>query len=226
MTNEVALMNKFRDEQIVLEIFDQYIDAHGRMFIFVELMEDAFTSVIANLNTEYSEKACKYALYQVLLGLQAMHQKHVIHRDIKSDNILVDAKGNVKLADFGYSAQLTTERLQRTSRVGTVCWMAPELITREKQYDCKVDIWSLGIFAFELTNGDPPYIEQDQKTIIFNIVRLHPPPIHEKWSPQFRDFVAQCLIKDPDQRPSAAQLLKHEFLAGAEKFKEDFAQLI
>ena len=86
--------------------------------------------------------------------------KHVIHRDIKSDNILVDAQGNVKLADFGYSAQLTTEREQRTSRVGTVCWMAPELIKRQNRYDCKVDVWSLGIFAYELTNGDPPYIQE------------------------------------------------------------------
>lgn len=88
------------------------------------------TPIIANLKTNYSENACKYVLRQCLLGLQAMHQRHVIHRDIKSDNILADGNGNVKLADFGYSAQLTSEREHRTSRVGTVCWMAPELIKR------------------------------------------------------------------------------------------------
>ena len=159
MRNEVALMNKFRGDKIVLEIFDQY-EYRDRLWIFVELMEDAMTPIIANLKTDYPENACKYIMRQVLLGLDALHSKHVIHRDIKSDNILADAQGNVKLADFGYSAQLTTEREQRSSRVGTVCWMAPELIKRQKRYDCKVDIWSTGIFAYELTNGDPPYIEE------------------------------------------------------------------
>ena len=129
MRNEVALMNKFRDDEIVLEIFDQY-DFRKRLWIFVELMEDAITPIISNLKTNYNELSCKWILKQVLLGLKALHSRHVIHRDIKSDNILADADGNVKLADFGYSAQLTTEREQRSSRVGTVCWMAPELIQR------------------------------------------------------------------------------------------------
>ena len=181
-------------------------------------MEDAITPLIANLKTNYSENSCKYVLRQCLLGLKALHEKHVIHRDIKSDNILIDAQGNVKLADFGYSAQLTTEREQRTSRVGTVCWMAPELIKRQNRYDCKVDVWSLGIFAYELTNGDPPYIQESQSQIILNIVRLEPPPIADKWSPLFQDFVKQCLIKDPAQRPSVAQLLEHEFVVGAEAY--------
>ena len=103
MRNEVALMNKFRNENIVLQIFDQY-DYRERLWIFVELMEDAMTPIIANLKTNYSENVCKWVLKQSLLGLHALHSKHVIHRDIKSDNILADANGNVKLADFGYSA--------------------------------------------------------------------------------------------------------------------------
>ena len=206
MRNEVALMNKFRDDEIVLEIFDQY-DFRKRLWIFVELMEDAITPIISNLKTNYNELSCKWILKQVLLGLKALHSRHVIHRDIKSDNILADAEGNVKLADFGYSAQLTTEREQRSSRVGTVCWMAPELIQRQKKYNAKVDIWSTGIFAYELTNGDPPYIEQNQQTIILNIVKQDPPPIASKWSAEFQSFVSACLVKDPDHRPSAAQLL-------------------
>ena len=90
MRNEVALMNKFKDENIVLEIFDQY-DYKNVLWIFIELMEDAMTPIIASLKTNYSENICKYILRQCLLGLEAMHSKHVIHRDIKSDNILADA---------------------------------------------------------------------------------------------------------------------------------------
>ena len=89
-----------------------------------------------------------------------MHSNNIVHRDIKSDNILTNKEGEVKLADFGYSAQLTTERDARSSKVGTVCWMAPELIKGERRYDTKVDIWSFGIFAMELANGDPPYISE------------------------------------------------------------------
>ena len=87
--------------------------------------------------------------------------------------------------------------------------MAPELIKRQNKYNVKVDIWSLGIFAYELTNGDPPYIEESQSQIILNIVRCDPPPIAKKWSALFQDFVSNCLVKDPDRRPSAAQLLQH-----------------
>ena len=104
--------------------------------------------------------------------------------------------------------------------------MAPELIKRQKEYDSKVDIWSLGIFAYELTNGDPPYIEESQSQIILNIVRMDPPAIASKWSPLFADFVKQCLTKNPDERPSAAQLLQHEFIAGAEVYQEEFAKVV
>ena len=196
MYNEVALMNMCAENDFVLQIYDQY-EYKGCLWIFVEIMDDALTSVIAKMRANYSENACKYVLRQTLLGLQYLHTRHIIHRDIKSDNILVDKQGQVKLADFGYSAQLTTERDARSSKVGTVCWMAPELIKGERRYDTKVDIWSYGIFAMELANGDPPYISEPQHRVIMNIVKRSPPPLEERWSSVFQDFVNKTLIKDP-----------------------------
>jgi len=128
----------------------------------------------------------------------------------------MNSRGEVKLADFGYAVQLTEERAGRKSKVGTVCWMAPELIRGERLYTTKVDIWSFGIFAMEMADGDPPYISEPQGRVIFNIVKKDPPPINKKWSNNFSDFVKKSLIKDPTQRPDAATLLKHPFLEGAD----------
>ena len=136
-------------------------------------------------------------------GLHYLHSNNIIHRDIKSDNILTDKDGEVKLADFGYAAQLTSERAARSSKVGTLCWMAPELIRGERRYGTGIDIWSFGIFAFELAEGDPPYIREPQSRVMINIITQEPPKISNRWSEGFRDFVAACLTTDPERRPSA-----------------------
>ena len=103
MFNEVALMNMCSDNDFVVKIYEQY-EYQGCLWIFLEIMDDALTQIINKMRDAYSENVCKFILRQTLLGLQYLHQRHIIHRDIKSDNILVDKKGNVKLADFGYSA--------------------------------------------------------------------------------------------------------------------------
>lgn len=149
-----------------------------------------------------------------------------MHRDIKSDNILTDKNGEVKLADFGYSAQLTQERSARSSKVGTLCWMAPELIKGERRYDTKIDIWSFGIFAFEIAEGDPPYIREPQSRVMINIITRDPPEISNRWSEGFRDFVKACLTVDPEERPSAEDLLKHPFLQGASQCKGEYATMV
>jgi len=86
----------------------------------------------------------------VLHGLKYLHDRHILHRDIKSDNILISSTGAIKLADFGYATQLTRENKNRESQVGTICWMAPEMITGGRRYDKKIDVWSFGIFVVEL----------------------------------------------------------------------------
>ena len=158
--------------------------------------------------------------------LHYLHSNNIVHRDIKSDNILTDRNGEVKLADFGYSAQLTQERAARSSKVGTLCWMAPELIKGERRYDTKIDIWSFGIFAFELAEGDPPYIREPQSRVMINIITLDPPSISTRWSEGFRDFVKQCLTVNPEERPSAEQLLAHPWLSGASQCKGEYANMV
>ncbi len=138
----------------------------------------------------------------------------------------MNTKGEVKLADFGYAVQLTDEKAGRKSKVGTVCWMAPELIRGERLYTQKVDIWSFGIFAMEMADGDPPYISEPQGRVIFNIVKKDPPPINQRWSADFKDFVKQCLTKEPNLRPDAEQLLKHPFLAKADSHQLEFAESV
>lgn len=115
----------------VIKVVEAY-DFKQRLWIFIELMDDALTNYVQTLHKTYSENIVKYVLKKTLEGLNYLHQRHIIHRDIKSDNLLMNTKGEVKLADFGYAVQLTEERAGRKSKVGTVCWMAPELIRGER----------------------------------------------------------------------------------------------
>lgn len=109
----------------------------------------------------------------IILGLEKLHENHLIHRDLKSDNILVSLEGGVKIADFGFAAQLTKEKQKRTSVVGTPAWMAPELILKSR-YDEKVDIWSLGIILVELCEGYPPYYEMSALKKMYLITSNEP----------------------------------------------------
>ena len=117
----------------------------------------SLTDYVKYGNEYLTEEVCAYILLQTLIGLAKLHSLNIMHRDIKSDNILVNSKGSIKLCDFGYSAQLTQEKNKRDTKVGTIYWMAPELIKGKTQYDHKVDIWSFGIFAIELADGEPPH---------------------------------------------------------------------
>lgn len=182
--NEIGVMRMCGKNSGVLKVIEAF-DFKKRLWIFVDLMDEALTPYVQALHKSYDEKIVKYVLKKTLEGLNYLHLKHIIHRDIKSDNLLMNTKGEVKLADFGYAVQLTEERAGRKSKVGTVCWMAPELIRGERQYSTKVDIWSFGIFAMEMADGDPPYITEPQGRVIFNIVKKEPPAINARWSSNY-----------------------------------------
>uniref|UniRef100_A0A3P8Z0V3 non-specific serine/threonine protein kinase n=1 Tax=Esox lucius TaxID=8010 RepID=A0A3P8Z0V3_ESOLU len=197
----------------------------GQLWLVLELCNGgSVTELIKGLlmrGQRLLEPVIAYILYGALLGLQHLHNNRIIHRDVKGNNILLTTEGGVKLVDFGVSAQLTSARLRRNTSVGTPFWMAPEVIACEQQYDstydARCDVWSLGITAIELADGDPPLSEMHPVKALFKIPRNPSPTLRnpEEWCRSFSHFIAQCLIKDFETRPSVTHLLEHPFIKQA-----------
>lgn len=216
LVTEIGIMKTSQHPNIV-----QYIDSYlvgENIWVVMEYMGGGcLTEVLEQFDyVKMKEDQIATVCKHTLSGLQYIHKLHRIHRDIKSDNILIGDDGAVKLADFGYAAQLTQDKQKRNTIVGTPYWMAPELI-RGQNYDIKVDIWSLGIMAMEMAEGEPPYMEFPPLRALFLITTKGIPDLKEPgmWSPEFKDFVKKCLDKDPSTRPDTNTLLKHPFLKKA-----------
>ncbi|XP_072471812.1 myosin-IIIb [Notamacropus eugenii] len=202
---------------------DQHVG--GQLWLVLELCNGGSVSDLVKgllkCGQRLDEDVISYILYGALLGLQHLHNNRIIHRDVKGNNILLTTEGGVKLVDFGVSAQLTSTRLRRNTSVGTPFWMAPEVIACEQQYDysydARCDVWSLGITAIELGDGDPPLFDMHPVKTLFKIPRNPPPTLlhPEKWCWGFNHFISQCLIKDFEKRPSVTHLLEHPFIKEA-----------
>lgn len=216
LVTEIGIMKDSNHENIT-SYFDSFI-VDNNLWVAMELMGGGcLTEVLEQFESvQMNEEQIARVARETLAGLEYIHSMHRVHRDIKSDNILLGSNGSVKIADFGYAAQLTKGREKRQTIVGTPYWMAPELI-RGVSYDQKVDIWSLGIMIMEMAEGEPPYMDFPPLRALFLITTKGIPDLQqpEKWSSEFKDFTKRCLEKEAELRPDASDLLQHPFLKKA-----------
>lgn len=208
LEQEIALLSQFEHENIV-----QYLGTEkdkSNLYIFLELVTKGS---LASLYRRYRLRDSQVSGYtrQILLGLKYLHDRNIVHRDIKCANILVDSNGSVKLADFGLAKAIKLNDVK--SCKGTAFWMAPEVLKgKSKGYGIPADIWSLGCTVLEMLTGEVPYSPMECISAMYRIGKGELPPLSDSLSTDARDFILQCLKVNPDDRPTAAELLNHIFV--------------
>ncbi|XP_004634355.1 serine/threonine-protein kinase PAK 5 isoform X2 [Octodon degus] len=208
--NEVVIMRDYHHDNVV-DMYNSYL-VGDELWVVMEFLEGgALTDIVTH--TRMNEEQIATVCLSVLRALSYLHNQGVIHRDIKSDSILLTSDGRIKLSDFGFCAQVSKEVPKRKSLVGTPYWMAPEVISR-LPYGTEVDIWSLGIMVIEMIDGEPPYFNEPPLQAMRRIRDSLPPRVKDlhKVSSVLRGFLDLMLVREPSQRATAQELLGHPFL--------------
>ncbi|EOQ98992.1 hypothetical protein E3P92_03032 [Wallemia ichthyophaga] len=211
IVNEILVMQESHHANIV-NFLDAYLIKNGELWVVMEYMEGgALTDIIDNNEIEEDQIAC--ICRETCKGLNHLHQQSIIHRDIKSDNVLLDSQGHVKITDFGFCAKLSDQKSKRATMVGTPYWMAPEVV-KQKEYGAKVDIWSLGIMAIEMIEQEPPYLDEEPLKALYLIATNGTPTLKkpESLTRELKSFLAVCLCVDVKSRAAADELVNHEFM--------------
>lgn len=211
---EISVMKDKRHHNVV-NYHDSYLVDGNQLWVIMEYLQfGPLTDLVTKL--ELREGQIAVIVRETLKAIEFLHSNKIIHRDIKSDNILLGMDGQIKMIDFGFCAQLNHSDEKRRTFAGSPYWLSPEIITR-KAYDTKTDIWSLGILIIEMVEGAPPYLNEAPLKAIYLIASRGKPPInYNRISPELADFLDNCLNIDPNARATATELLKHPFLDMAE----------
>ncbi|XP_075426918.1 TRAF2 and NCK-interacting protein kinase isoform X11 [Ascaphus truei] len=221
---EINMLKKYSHHRNIATYYGAFIKKNppgmdDQLWLVMEFCgAGSVTDLIKNTKgNTLKEEWIAYICREILRGLSHLHQHKVIHRDIKGQNVLLTENAEVKLVDFGVSAQLDRTVGRRNTFIGTPYWMAPEVIACDENpdatYDFKSDLWSLGITAIEMAEGAPPLCDMHPMRALFLIPRNPAPRLKsKKWSKKFQSFIESCLVKNHSQRPSTEQLMKHPFI--------------
>uniref|UniRef100_A0A673HDQ6 non-specific serine/threonine protein kinase n=1 Tax=Sinocyclocheilus rhinocerous TaxID=307959 RepID=A0A673HDQ6_9TELE len=207
------------NHQYIVKLLDAFFYDNNLSIMIEFCPGGAVDATMLELDRGLEEPQIRVVCKQMLEALQYLHSMKIIHRDLKAGNILLTLDGDIKLADFGVSAKNTKTLQRRDSFIGTPYWMAPEVVMcetmKDAPYDYKADIWSLGITLIELAQIEPPHHELNPMRVLLKIAKSEPPTLEQpaKWSMEFKDFLKKALDRNPETRPTTAQLLEHPFVS-------------
>ncbi|VAI47697.1 unnamed protein product [Triticum turgidum subsp. durum] len=220
---EISLLSRLQHPNIVRYYGSETVE--DKLYIYLEFVSGGSIHKLLQEYGQFGEQAIRNYTKQILLGLAFLHATNTVHRDIKGANILVDPKGRVKLADFGMAKHINGQQCPFSLK-GSPYWMAPEVIKNSSGCNLAVDIWSLGCTVLEMATSKPPWSEYEGIAAMFKIGNSKElPPIPDHLSEEGKDFIRQCLQRDPSSRPTAVDLLQHSFVRSASPLERPAASV-